>query len=483
MSRFNSPVAKGRGDLSTPNVSRVITNLAGGESYSMSLKMEFATLLLTSMLKDQFYRSANETVEKIKELMDRVGYEFAAKCAVYARKQYGMRSVSHLVAGEIAKKAKGHAWTKNFFREVIHRPDDILEILAYYISVYKKPIPNSLKKGLGMALSNLDEYGLAKYRKEGSELSMIDAVNLLHPKATPALTKLMKGQLAAPETWEVKMTQAGQQAETEEQKTEMKANQWRSLLKEKKLKYMALLRNIRNILEQAPDMVDELCEQLIHEENIKKSLVFPFRFVTAFDVISQGNLPGARKVVQALSKAVDLSLSNVPKFQGDTLVVLDVSGSMQGDPIKIGSVFAATLIKASDADFIMFSDQANYVTVNVMDSTITLAEKMRGVQGGGTNFHAIMQEANKAYARIIILSDMQGWIGDGTISRDFASYRARTGANPKIYSFDLQGYGSLQFPEQNVYCMAGFSDKVFDLMKYFEEDPKALITKIESVTL
>jgi hypothetical protein len=52
-----------------------------------------------------------------------------------------------------------------------------------------------------------------------------------------------------------------------------------------------------------------------------------------------------------------------------------------------------------------------------------------------------------------------------------------------VYSFDLQGYGSLQFPEQNVFALAGFSDKVFDLMQLLETDRIALIREIEKSEL
>lgn len=40
-------------------------------------------------------------------------------------------------------------------------------------------------------------------------------------------------------------------------------------------------------------------------------------------------------------QAVDISLKNVPCFEGNTLVVLDVSGSMTVDSAEIGSLFAA----------------------------------------------------------------------------------------------------------------------------------------------
>ena len=41
----------------------------------------------------------------------------------------------------------------------------------------------------------------------------------------------------------------------------------------------------------------------------------------------------------------------------------------------------------------------------------------------------------------------------------------------------------MQFPEQNVFGLAGFSDKVFDVMKMMELDKKALFNEINAIQL
>lgn len=130
----------------------------------------------------------------------------------------------------------------------------------------------------------------------------------------------------------------------------------------------------------------------------------------------------------------------------------------------------------------VFSDHAQYHNINPMDSTITISNSLR-FAAGGTNFHSIFQTANKKYDRVIILSDMQGWIGHETPTREFNEYKKSTGANPFVYSFDLKSYGSMQFPEQNVFCLAGFSEKVFTIMGLLEKDKKALINEIKKVEL
>ena len=299
-------------------------------------------------------------------------------------------------------------------------------------------------------------------------------------KNKEALKKLIKGELKSKDTWENELTQAGQKAETEEQKEELKKDVWIKLIKERKIGYFALLRNLRNILQQAPEILKDACNLLIEEKLIKKSLVLPFRFLTAIKEIEK--LPESQKILIALNKAIDISLNNVPKFDGKTLVVLDTSGSMEGKPAEIGSLFSSILVKSNECDFMDFSNYARYQTLNPMDSTLTIAKSI-SFMDGGTNFHSIFQTVNRAYDRIIILSDMQGWIGYDSPVVTFERYKQKYNCNPFIYSIDLQGYGTLQFPENKVLCMAGFSEKIFDIMKILEQDKNALIKEIEKIEI
>jgi hypothetical protein len=398
-----------------------------------------------------------------------------------------MRSVTHVIAGEIANSVKGEDWTKHFFNQVVHRPDDIVEILAYYQTQYGKPFPNSLKKGLAKAFEKFDKYQLSKYRASDKGMKLIDAVNIVHPKPVgdnaEALKLLVANQLANEDTWETLLTQAGQNAKSIEEKAALKTSAWTKLISERKLGYFALLRNLRNIINQAPAILNDALTMLTDESLIHKSLVLPFRYTTALQTLeNEGETP--RNVIVALNKAVDISLSNVPKLDGKTLIALDCSGSMQGQPLEIGALFASVLYKSNDADLLLFSNDANYLHLNPTDSTLSLANQIKQrAQIGGTNFHAIFQRATKTYNRIIILSDMQGWIGYDAPTASFNEYKQRTQSDPFIYSFDLQGYSTLQFPERKVFALTGFSEKIFDIMATLETDKNALINKIKNVEL
>jgi hypothetical protein len=157
---------------------------------------------------------------------------------------------------------------------------------------------------------------------------------------------------------------------------------------------------------------------------------------------------------------------------------------MNGRPGNIAKMFGSILYKTTDSMLLSFSDDAKYVTLNPNDSLLSLMEKIPFICGG-TNFNSIFDRSTTKFDRIIILSDMQAWMNSGWSSscpkEAFANYKQRAGADPLIYSFDLNGYGSMQFPERNVYCLAGFSDKIFDIMAVLEEDRNALINKIKNV--
>ncbi len=471
-------------------------NLAGGDAFVQTPQMQLVSILLTSFAQDQFYRSAENTFADIIKLLPQVEPQFAAKAAVFARTQYGMRSITHALAAELAAHASGQVWSKAFYDRIVRRPDDMLEIAAYYFGKGGQTLPNAMKKGFAAAFGRFDGYQLAKYRGESKTVKLVDLVNLVRPvpneRNALALKQLVAGELISDATWEARLTQAGQQASNDQEKAELKNAAWTDLLRTGKLGYLALLRNLRNIVAQAPELSAEVAVQLTDRARIKQSLVLPFQFLSAMDAISEANVENKRLIQQALNQALELALDNVPRFAGRTLVVLDDSGSMTSTrtqyanrtPIQIGALFAAALYKANDADLMRFSDDASYVRENPTDSLAGIAERLvKNARASGTNFHAIFQRANKKYDRIIVLSDMQGWMQGGAPTAAVANYRRNYNAAPFIFSFDLQGYGSLQFPEQNVFALAGFSDKVFDIMQLLETDRQALIREIDQVKL
>ena len=483
MSKFNATL---------PKQKTLTENLAGGQAYTQSSELALVSLLLTSFVNDQFYRGAKDTLNDLKKLSEKVkDKEFVAKSAIYARDKFGMRSITHALAAELTSQLNGAEWGKDFYNKVVVRVDDMTEILSYYLA-YKTEkdnpkFPNSLKKGFAKAFDKFDGYQLAKYKGENKEVKLVDIVNLVHPVPTvrnkEALELLVKGELKNTDTWEAKLSQVGQIAESEEELADLKSNAWSELISTRKLGYFALLRNLRNIITQSPGSVKAACEMLVDEKLIKNSRVLPFRFATAYDEINKiGQSKEVRDVLVAINEALEVSIQNVPKFDGETLVVIDTSGSMSGKPSEIASLFGSMIAKVNGCDVMTFDNSARYVKYNQMDSVLTIRNGFK-FSGGGTNFQDIFVKANKAYKRAIILSDMQGWIGYNCPTKEFNEYKQKFNCDPIVYSWDLAGLGTLQFPERNVYGLAGFSEKVFQIISLLEEDKNALINKINQIQL
>ena len=505
--------------------SSLTRNSAGGVAYKESLKAELATLLLTSFLSgNKAYQSNDEVVERLLELCSRMIGEdktFLAKASLYARDKYQMRSVSHVVSAAILGSICQEGWSdedkrmvRRYLSKVAMRPDDITETIACYSNradAYKSKkgrvqLPNVAKKGFSDAMSSYDEYRMAKYRNEDKEISLLDAVRMSHVKATEknksALDKLIAGTLKVFSTWSAKLSKAGEKG-TKEEVEQAKKEAWSEFVaKGNKVEYFALLRNLRNILEQADtDTLNKACALLSDSELISKSRVLPFRYLSAYKAVelsSEKSSVKRNEIVRALNRAVEASLSNVPKFEGTTAILLDVSGSMSSyisseTRVKysdIANMFAAILYKTNDCDVILFNDRANPLRANPEDSVFTIMNSIPC--GGGTDMSAAFRAIqDEKYDRIIVLSDMNTWAdsrsfwGSSTGSdKLFNQYKKKHGlSNCQLFSFDLSGDGTLQFPENNVFLLAGWSSESFNLMSRMAEDKQFLIHEIEAIEL
>lgn len=471
----------------------VTTNLAGGKAFSVNKKFEIVSILLTSMVQDQYYEKSSDMTKRFIEAVH-LDPLFTAKASIYSRNEFGLRSINHVVGAEIPRVVKNSPWVQSFIDRVVFRVDDITEIMSYYLNNYGKPIPNSLKKGLAKAFGKFDSYQLAKYRAEGKAVSLVDVVNLVHPKHNEAIAKLVSGELKSTETWEAKISASGKAKNKEEAKSEA----WRELILEKKIGYFALVRNLRNLLESVPDLVKEIADLLVNENMIKKSKLFPFRFLTAYNELKILSSQKARVLNSALTKAVDISCSNLPKLD-NTVVVIDYSGSMgYGDNYSSlrnkATVLALAMAKANNSDIVIFGNNATYVNYDLDSPLLDLVSKFARFNehgnyyvGHGTNFHSIFQALNKKYDRIILFSDMQAWVtshfASSSPKESFKSYKSRHKADPFVYSIDMSGYGTSQFNDGKVFQIAGYSEKIFDIIKLLEQDKNALIKKIEAIEL
>lgn len=547
MSKFNQ-----RGSTAAvPNT----TNRAGAPAFQLTPAKELATILLTNFVKDEYYRTEKELTARICELAKVVPLDFATKAAVYARRVAGMRSVSHILAGELAERLKGTGHGVMFYAAMLERPDDIMEIVSYRMAARsaanaRAALTHALRKGFRLGFRKFDAYQLGKYQQKTHSLSLRDIVNLIHPRPLrsmakvdreqlikalivkkefaltkpntpartaelqpiidrlnaarqyeaesvptieiPAIEALMLGLLQA-ETYQKDLVQAGQAAaaarsegatekEVAEVQEKMNAAAWDKFLNNPATPYFALLRNLRNIADQAPNLVELACGKLTDKKSIKGALVMPFRFLTAQGEIEKMPSSPARRAFQiAIAQALEVSFDNIPNLEGETLVALDISGSMSGNIQKIAGLFAAAFVKNSNADLIRFHNTAAYFDgFNPADSIPSIA-KMISASTGGTSLSEVFRTANKAYDRIVIFSDDEAWSG-GSSNGAFLDYQKRHKCRPYVYGWNLKGYGTTTLPEQRVTVLGGFQSDLLALIGN-ETSPDALIAEIEKINL
>jgi len=505
-----------------------VTNYEGAKAFAMSPEMELYTAVVTWSLNDSFYEKNEDRLNRLRALMYQCNPVFVGKLAVYARTKMYMRSVPLVLVTELANLHSGDNLVARVTDGVIGRADEITELLACYELMNKRTGPKKLnrlskqlQKGLTTAFNRFDEYQFAKYNRDGV-IKLRDALFLVHPKAKDELqqvlfNKIVNGTLQTPYTWETELSALGQLSfDSEEAKAEAFRAKWEELIDSGKLGYMALLRNLRNIQEAGVSYAhfQKICATLADSAQVAKAKQFPFRYLAAYreliavetmspvkgltkklSALLLGNKGYTGELLDALEKAVQASAANIKGFDHNTRVLLacDVSGSMQ-TPVSakskvllydIGLMLAMLLqSRCKNVEVGMFGDKWKTITVprNNILGNVQEFYKREGEVGYSTNGFLVIKDLlarRVKMDKVMLFTDCQLWnsanIADH-IHPLWLRYKAEVAPGAKLYLFDLKGYGQapLQLLQNDVYLVAGWSDKVFEVLAALENGASAL---------
>ena len=516
-----------------------VKNRQGCAAYSLSDELRLISMLNTIKLEPQFYRSENQTMRELRDLIERIGLKdpyFVAQAIVYSRcLGEGMRSVNHLAAALLAPFISGKEYAKRFYglwdkKEkkggCIYRVDDMSEIKDVYAALNKSTLSNSMKKGFAAVLEALDTYQLAKYKD-----TVIDMANLTHPKS--ALSKaeivvdgkkmkvidaLMKGITVSADTWEVANSEAGQEvakavkagkltkAEAEVTLANAKNDNWEAMLTEGKLGILAAIRNIRSMLKSPrKEVIDALCRLVSNGQAIRDGKIMPYQIDYAYEVVKKefSNSADGRRVMEALLKGYEYAVPNLAEaLPGRTCVMVDCSGSMNtycsqaGQRSNIAStaaekagLIAATIAKATNADVVRFGSHAEFYSYDPNESVFSLGRKIGHDNMGGTSIPSafeLIRTAKRQYDRIILLSDNECnargyWSGDW-VSGAYKKY-VHDVANPYVYAVDLAAYGTTPVAGDKVNYYFGYGFAMFEDIASKEFNPSAHIEAIRKIVI
>ena len=475
-------------------------NRDGFPAYKMQDKEQLVTAVLTTMFGEpKFYGSTDEDIFVLATVICGEEPSFVAKLACYARNVANMRSVSHVLACIIAHEA--HEYTRAVIRNIIVRPDDITEIMACYKQMYGKPFPNALKREIAEHIQRFDEYALAKYNSRGMSMKFRDVLRITHPVPKNAGTealfrKVLDDTLETPYTWETELSEKGNTKEV-----------WDELIASGKVGYMALLRNLRNIVRCGADIAPVL-KVLSDPERVKKSRQLPFRFFSAYRMLEQENLM-TPEIHRALENALTVSVENLDTVPGRTLIAVDVSGSM-GSCIsrkstvmcsEIAGLLGAMSSRICEDAAVCYFDcpggwsclrgDKGYIVEHYgkYDSILEICRK-HIFSGGGTQMDLPMKFALeedksasiKPFDRVIYFSDNvcnSSSYGIKTVQSMVDKYRKKYNPDFWVHGVDLQGYGTQQFCGKNFNLIAGWSDKVLEFILLAEKGIGSLVQTIE----
>ncbi len=491
-------------------------NHAGEIAYTVTPELELYATVVTASLSDQFYEKADKKIERIRELISKVNPLFVAQLAVYTREQMHLRSVPMVLAIELARVHTGDQLVSKLVSRIIQRADEITELLAYYQAANQRDgmkklgkLSKQLQRGIALAFNKFDEYQFAKYNRD-AEVKLRDALFLSHPKAKDEaqqilFNKIVNNELATPYTWEVELSVLGQQAfeKDTDRQTAVKAK-WEELIDSGKLGYMALLRNLRNILLNGVSQahISKVANRLANEWEVRKSKQLPFRFLAAYRELKEVNSLYTSLILNALEDAVKVSAANITGFDIETNVLLacDVSGSMQTfvsprsriQNYDIGLMLAMLLQSRSKAVVSgFFGDTWKIVNLasNQILANVDELRRREGEVGYSTNGYLVIKDLidrKVVMDKVLIFTDCQLWNSNGngyTIAGLWKQYKALA-PNAKLYLFDLAGYGQLPLRTEgnDVFLIAGWSDKVFDILAAIENGSTAL-AELGKITL
>ncbi len=474
-------------------------NKAGGKAFRLSDKEALAQYVVTGCLNGTFYASAQNQLDTVIELANKVDPEFLAQLAIYARQHAYMKDSPALLLALLS--IKNVELFKRTFVQVIDNGKMLRNFVQIMRSgvVGRKSLGSAPKKMVATWLRNKDADALFN-ASVGNSPSLADVIKMVHPlpvnKEQEALFAYIVGrefsadQLPA----KVKAFEAFKAGDS----NVMPAVDFRLLsglpLQDKHWKAIAenanwqMTRMNLNTFERHGCFKDTrltraIAKRLCNKNLVRKSRVFPYQLLMAY--YAAVNVP---KVVRnALQDAMEIALENVPVLRGKTYVLVDVSGSMQSPVsgyrqgsstavrcVDVAALFAAALLKTGeDVDVIPFDTRIHNADLNARDSAMTLAKRLASFGGGGTACGLPLAELNRRKAKadtIIYFSDNESWadngyFGGGTkISQEWAAFKQR---NPraKLVLTDLQPYGSSQAKtDRDVLNVGGFSDQVFKVI-------------------
>lgn len=452
--------------------STVLTHGGANATVLTPEQMLRRSVMANFLFENEFYEDGESISERILRLVSLVSPEKVSEIAIEARTMHNMRHVPLLLASALARHGSGTSIVSQTIEKIICRADELAEFVAVYAkingvlpSAVKSKLSKQVKVGLANAFTKFDEYSLSKYDRAGP-VRLRDVMFMSHPtpkddQQADVWKRLINNELTVPDTWEVALSGGASKKET-----------FTRMLQENKLGYFALIRNLRGMVEAGVDH-DLVVRAILARQN-GADKVLPFRFLSA--------VSHAPKFRQELNIAFRESLKGLPRLSGHTVIVVDVSGSMntrlsaksEMTRMLAGCSLASLadgLCESSSIYATAGNDGTHVHKTALVNGThgLELADKIanmcRLLGGGGIFLRQVMTwiaEHEKNPDRVLVITDEQDCGVGNADSPANAPLLGRHNYMMNVASA-RNGIGN-----ENWLRINGFSDKVFDYIRALE---------------
>lgn len=477
-------------------------NNAGGKAYAFSAEHALAQLAVTGCLTPTFYQSDEVQLDTVLNLASQVDPKYVAQVAIYARQRGYMKDMPALLTAYLAAYAP--QYLESVFKQVI----DNGKMLRNFVQIMRSGVTG--RRSLGSFPKRLVREWFAERKPAtifrnsiGKSPSMADVIKMVHPKPEGPEYEALYGYLIGrpvdaehlPEV--IKELIAYRNGETAVApkvpfqmltSTTLSKEQWVQIARDApwQMTRMNLNTFLRHGVFDSKDMIQLVARRLRNPELVRAAKVYPYQLMVAYLNVSS-EMP--RLITEALQDAMEIAIENIPTFEGQVYVMVDISGSMGWSVtgwretatskvrcVDVAALMAAAVLRKNpDAIIIPFDGGVRHARFNSRDSIMTNAEKLTAMYGGATNCAAPLEYLNKKRAAgdlVIYVSDNESWIdkqhyGATATMMEWATFKKRN-RDAKMVCIDIVPNTTSQAPEQkDIVNLGGFSDQSFTLIDRF----------------
>ena len=434
--------------------------------------------------------------------------EFLAKAILYAREKGFMREAPVMGAVVLSKKDIG--LYKRIYTKVMRNPRDWEKLIDICRSkAIRQGLGRAIKNSIKYAVSQMTAYHAVKYPSAVRDMIRIARIP---EKVNPTVIKyIMENDHSIHETLKIlkaikeeedpkKVAKLIREAKLPYEVVTGSVNKmapeiWEALLYS--APYFNLLRNLnnfgRNGVFKKKKNLEYAIKTLTDPERIRSSMLFPFRYYVAYKMLE--DFEGSEELRNAILKALEYSVVNVPEIEGRVAICPDVSGSMAsnltGDNsvvqcIDLVGLFTGILAKkCKDTPKVL---PFRHEVVLEMGEKAVMGETVMDIAdvfyaSGGTSLSSPIQhllENDIKVDRIIAFTDNEEWVGT-SFHKALAEYLNRY-PDTHVYLVTLLPYRDYPTPTDhpNVHYIFGWNDNV---LKYILMDKDAQIKEVENINI